>query len=418
MASQATLLTLDVDYYITYAQQGGAAKFDTLFLADRASFPTGPLAKSFWSVSAFEPVTLFSAITARTKHPRVSDNEPTHVAHQLASLDHISRGRAGWNVGTTVGPGSRNLGVPVEETRDSVARYARAKSLLNAVTTLFDSFEDDALLRGKKSGVYVDLEKVHTPDINDGLYRINQPLRVERPIQGYPVIAQTGTSAEGIAFGGSSADLIYCANYSIEDGQKAFRALKDAAAAAGRNPDHLIILTGVAVIWGPTQEEAESRLQEVCSLWPIDIAVQNLGVDFGSNVDFDAPFHEEYAVGSSIKSGMSSKGRAAAIASFARANSLTVWQTPERCSIRLGHRPLVGTTQSIADGLQAWLEADATDGCAIIQPRLIDGLREFDEHVVLELVRRGLFRAEYEGRTLRENLGVPRPVKRSARKGK
>ncbi|KAF0316039.1 xenobiotic monooxygenase subunit family [Colletotrichum asianum] len=353
--------SLDVEYYISYAQLAESAKFDTLFLADGASFPTGDLAKHLWSVSDFEPATLFSAIAARTKHiglvytASVSDNEPTHVARQLASLDHISQGRAGWNVVTTPGPGSANLGVPAEETKDSAAK-------------------------------------------------INQPLKVERPIQGHPVIAQAGTSAEGIAFGGSTADLIYCANYSISDGQKTYRALKDAAKAAGRNPDHLVILTGMAVIWGATQEEAEKKLQEVTSLWPIQVAVKNLGIDFG-DIDIDSPFPESW-------SATFSQGRSAAIASFAKANNLTMRQTAERCSIGLGHRPLVGTTQSIADDLQAWLEQDATDGFAVIQPRLIDGLREFSEHVIPELVKRGLFREEYEGRTLRENLGAPRPVNR------
>ncbi|KAL5333844.1 luciferase-like domain-containing protein [Aspergillus crustosus] len=278
--------SLDVDYYIEYAQLAEQAKFDTLFLADGASFPGGPLSKSFWSVSAFEPATLFSAIAARTEHiglvytASVSDNEPTHIARQIASLDHISHGRAGWNVVTTLGPGSQNLGVPSSEATDSAAKYARAKAFLNAVTTLWDSFEDDALMRDKKSGVFVDLDKVHTPAIDDGLYRINQPLRVERPIQGYPVIAQAGTSPEGIEFGGASADLIYCANYSIEDGQRTVRVLKNAGSAAGRNSDHLIILTGVAIVWGETQEEAERRLHEVSSLWPIETAVQNLGIDF------------------------------------------------------------------------------------------------------------------------------------------
>ncbi|KAF4120789.1 monooxygenase [Geosmithia morbida] len=409
--------SLDVDYYIEYAQVAEKAKFDTLFLADGASFPNGPLAKHYWSVSGFEPATLFSAIAARTERiglvytASVSDNEPTHVARQLASLDHISHGRAGWNVVTTLGPGSKNLGVPLEESYDSVAKYGRARSFLHAVETLWDSFEDDALIRDKKSGIFVDLDKVHAPDIDDGLYRVDQPLRVERPVQGYPVIAQAGTSPEGIAFGGSSADLIYCANYSIQDGQETLRALKSAAVEAGRNPDHLIILTGVAVVWGETEEEAERKLREVSSLWPIEVAVQNLGINFG-DADLDSPFPDEYSVGSKSKPGLGSTGRAAAIASFARSNSLTIRQTAERCSIGLGHRPLIGTTQSIADDLQAWLEAGATDGFAVIQPLLIDGLRDFSTHVIPELVRRGLFRSEYEGTSLRENLGIPRPVNR------
>lgn len=399
--------SLDVNYYIEYAQLAEKAKFDTLFLADGAGFPSGPLAKSLWSVSVFEPVTLFSAIAARTNKigliytASVSDNEPTLLARQLASLDHISAGRAGWNVVTTLGPGSSNHGILPEEAKDSTAKYARAKFFLETVKTLWDSFEDDALLRDKKTGVYVDLEKIHWPQI-DGLYKVSQPLKIERPVQGYPVVAQAGTSAEGIAFGGSTADVIYCANYSIEDGQKTYRALKDAAVSAGRNPDHLTILTGAAIIWGETQEEAEAKLAEATALWPIEVAIQNLAIDF-HDADIDAPFPEDWTA-------TFSQGRSAAIVSFARKTNLTIRQTAERCSVGLGHRPLVGTTKSIADDLQAWVEAGATDGFAIIQPLLLAGLRDFTTHVVPELVRRGLFRSEYEGNTLREHLGSPRPV--------
>ncbi|EXJ81274.1 hypothetical protein A1O3_07564 [Capronia epimyces CBS 606.96] len=408
--------SLDVDYYIEYAQLAEKAKFDTLFLADGASLHLEDVEKHYWSISTFEPVTLFSAIAARTKHiglvytASVTDNEPTHVARQLASLDHISHGRAGWNVVTTPGPGTDNLGISKQETFDSAAKYKRARSFLNIVRALCDSFEEDALVRDKKTGIYADLSKIHPLHVDDGLYKIDSPLRIERPPQGHPVIAQAGTSPEGVAFGGSSADLIYCANYSIKDGQETFRKLKAAAVAAGRKPEHLVILTGVAVIWGPTQEVAERRLKELTELWPIEAAVQNLGIDFGA-ANLDDPFPDHYDIG-----GIRSSGRAAAIASFARDNKLTIRQTAERCSIGLGHRPLVGTTQSIADDLQAWLEAEATDGFAVIQPRLIDGLRDFTEHIVPELVRRGLFRTEYEGKTLRENLGIPKPENIYSRK--
>ncbi len=407
--------SLDIDYYISYAQIAEAAKFDTLFLADGAGWKIDDVTKRFWSVSAFEPVTLFSAIAARTQHiglvytSSVSDNEPNLMARQLASLDHISRGRAGWNVVTTPGPGSQNLGVPKEEERDSVAKYRRAGLFVEVVKRLWDTFEEDALLRDKESGIYVDLEKVHAPNIDNGLYKAELPLRVERPLQGYPVIAQAGTSVEGMTFGGSVADIIYCANYSIEDGQKTYRQYKSHTVAAGRKPEELVILTGVAVVWGETQEEAERKLQEVSSLWPIDVAVHNLGMGFKvDEVDLDAPFPRDYAT-AGVAGGLRSTGRAAAIASFAIANNLTLRQTAERCSVGLGHRPLVGTTQSIADDLQAWVEAGATDGFAVIQPLIIDGLRDFSEHIIPELVRRGLFRSEYEGKTLRENLGVPRP---------
>jgi len=406
--------SLDINYYIDYAQLAEKYKFDTLFLADNAGFPVkgDPLAKHYWSVSTFEPATMFSAIAARTERiglvytASVSDNEPNNLARQLASLDHISGGRAGWNIVTTQGPAAKNMQVPSDEAGE--AKYRRARAFYDVTAALWDSFEDDALLRDKESGIYVDLDKVHAPRIDNGYYVAEQPLRVERPIQGYPVIAQAGTSPEGMAFGGAVADLIYCANYSIADGQKTYRAITANAIAAGRHPDDVKVLTGAAVIWGETQAEAERKLNEVSRLWPIEVALQNLGIDF-EGADIDGPFPETY------RSTMS-KGRAAAIANFARSNGLTIRETAERCSIGLGHRPLVGTTQSIADDFEAWLDAGATDGFAVIQPWVIHGLRDFCEHVVPELQRRGLFRREYEGRTLREHLGVKRPENQHVRR--
>lgn len=399
--------SLNVDYFIEYAQLAEKAKFDTLFLADGASLKVSDVTKYFWSVSGFEPATLFAAIAARTDRigliytASVSDTEPNNLARQLASLDHISHGRIGWNLVTTQGPAAVNLGIPKEEAQDSAGKYARAKAYLEVVKALWDSFEDDALLRNKESGIYVDLNKLHAPNIDNGYYKAVMPLKVERPIQGYPIIAQAGTSPEGMAFGGSTADVIYCANYSIADGQETYRTLKRHTAAAGKDPDHLVILTGVAVIWGETQEEAERKLREVTSLWPIEAAITNLAIDF-NGADIDGPFPEDYKA-------LFSQGRSAAIASFARSNDLTIRQTAERCSVGLGHRPLVGTTQSIADDLQAWLDAEATDGFAVIQPLLLNGLRDFTTHVIPELVKRGLFREEYKAETLRGNLGIPRP---------
>lgn len=405
--------SLDIDYYIEYAQLAEKHKFDTLFLADSAGFPVkgDPLARHYWSVSTFEPATLFSAIAARTDRigliytASVSDNEPNNLARQLASLDHISHGRAGWNVVTTQGPAARNLNVPKDESGPD--KYRRARAFYEVVTALWDSFEDDALVRDKTSGVYIDFDKLHPPQIDNGYYKADQALRVERPIQGYPVIAQAGTSADGMAFGGSTADLIYCANYSITDGQKTYRTIKNHTVAAGRRPEDIVVMTGVAVIWGETQEEAERKLREVSSLWPIEVAIQNLGIDFG-DADIDGPFPDHYI-------STHSSGRAAAIASFARANGLTIRQTAERCSVGLGHRPLVGTTQSIADDLEAWLEAGATDGFAVIQPLLINGLRDFTTHIVPELVRRDLFRSDYAGKTLRDHLGLRRPENQNLR---
>lgn len=187
--------SLDIDYFIDYAQLAESAGIETLFLADGASFPgtRDPEIAGYWSVSTFEPVTLMAALATRTSHigliytASVTDNEPTHLARQLASLEHISHGRAGWNVVTTPGPGSANLGITAPE--EGEEKYARARAFLEVTETLFDSFEDDALPRDKGTGIYVDLSKVHVPAIDNGYYRADQPLRVERSPQGRPVLA-------------------------------------------------------------------------------------------------------------------------------------------------------------------------------------------------------------------------------------
>lgn len=399
--------SLDIEYFIEYAQLAESAGIETLFLADGASFPQGPreVTETLWSVSSFEPVSLMAAIAARTKSigliytASVADNEPTHLARQLVSLDHVSHGRIGWNVVTTPGPGSWNLGIRTPDGADT--KYKRARAFLDTVNTLADSFEDDALVRDKGRGVYVDLDKVHAPDIDNGYYRATQPLKVERSPQGRPVIAQAGTSPDGIAFGAETADVIYCANYSIEAGKRTFNAIKDHARSVGRRPEDIVILTGAAVVWGETQEEAEAKLDQIASLWPIEVAMANMGIDFPGH-DLDDPFPEDYVP-------RFSRGRSEAIAHHALSNGLTIRQAAHRVSVGLGHRPVVGTTKSIADDFEAWLDAEATDGFALIQPRLIHGLRDVVEHVIPELKRRGIFRGEYVGPTLRENLGVRRP---------
>jgi FMN-dependent oxidoreductase (nitrilotriacetate monooxygenase family) len=399
--------SLDIEYFIDYAKLAESGGIETLFLADGASFPQGPreVTETLWSVSSFEPVSLMAAIAARTDHigliytASVSDNEPTHLARQLVSLDHISHGRIGWNVVTTPGPGSWNLGLETPD--DSDTKYQRARAFLDTVNTLADSFEDDALVRDKARGVYADLDKVHAPAIDNSYYRATQPLKVERSPQGRPVIAQAGTSTEGLQFGAETADVIYCANYSIDAGKQTWSAIKNHAVAVGRRPEDIVILTGAAVVWGETQEEAEAKLDQVASLWPIEVAMANMGIDFPGH-DLDDLFPEDYVP-------RFSKGRSNAIAHHAISNGLTIRQAAHRVSVGLGHRPVVGTTKSIADDFEAWLDAEATDGFALIQPRLIHGLRDVVEHIIPELKRRGLYRAAYPEKTLRGNLGLKRP---------
>ncbi|MET3927879.1 LLM class flavin-dependent oxidoreductase [Devosia sp. 2618] len=401
---------LDINYYIEFAQLAERGRLDALFLYDGAGLriDNPEITQRVWSVSAFEPVTLLSAIATHTQHigliytASVSDNEPSVLARQSASLDHVSKGRAGWNIVTTPGPGATNFGIPADEDHDE--RYVRAREFYDVVSGLWDSFEDDALVRDKESGIFTDLSKVHKLNHHGKYYTSKGPLRVERPPQGHPVIAQAGSSGVGLDFGTAVADALFSVNLSIQAGRSYFKDVKARAVAHGRNPEDVKIISGVGIVWGETQEDAERRFDEITALWPLEVALGNLGMKL-DKYDLDGPFPDAPEVGFS-------QGKSQAIINYAQEQGWTVRQTAYRLAASLGHRILVGTTQSIADDFETWLNTDATDGFVLIFPHAKKGLEQFVDNVVPELQRRGLFRTEYEGKTLRENLGLPRPQNR------
>ncbi len=405
----------DIDYYIEYAKTAEAGLFDTVFVPDTSNVGTWApqVLETMWSVRRFEPLTLMTAVATHTKHIgltstiSVSDHEPTVLARQLASLDHISRGRAGWNIVTTPGAGSGNLRLPENETHDG--RYDRAREFYEVVSALWDTWEDDAFLVDKARGVYVDTDRFHRLDHDGPFYRVkNGALITARPPQGRPLIVQAGGSPKGRDFGAQVADAIFCSNLSL-DQARAFRTdMRHRAALAGRDPDLLKILSGTGVIWGRTKAEAEDKFAEICALHPIDVAVANLLIDF-TGFDLDDPFPE-------VTDAMcqSTTARAKVIGSYARSQGWTIRQAAQNLTATMTHRVVLGDTASIADQLQEWFEGGGVDGFVIMSPYLLGGLRDFVAHVVPELQRRGLYRTEYEGSTLRDSLGLPRPANRYA----
>ncbi|MFB9948695.1 LLM class flavin-dependent oxidoreductase [Rhizobium puerariae] len=400
----------DIDYYIRYGQVAEEGLIDALFLADGATFPAGPdeVVQRLSSVSLFEPATLMTAIAAHTSHVGLiytassSDNEPSALARQVASLDHISKGRAGWNLVTSYGPGSHHLGLPPDE---RATRYDRAEEFYEVVTGLWDSFEDDAFIYDKERGIYFDTKKLHRLNHSGKYYTTPGPLKVARPIQGYPVIAQAGASEAGRNLGARTADVIFCNNLSIEDAKAFYKDIKARARSFGRDPDDVKILTGCGVVWGETDEIANARLDEISALFPVEVAVANLQLGLDKH-DPDQPFPRD------LPPAAFSLGHQNAITAFAIRNNLTIRQTALRLAAANKHRSIAGTARSIADNFQEWLEADACDGIVLMSPYLIEGLSDFVRHVVPELQRRGIYRQAYEGRTLRENLGLKRPENR------
>ena len=394
-----------------FAQTLERGRFDAFFMADHLAvlnMPMDALMRSSTPTS-FEPMTLLPALAAVTEHlgliatGSTTYDQPYHVARRFSSLDHISNGRAGWNVVTTSNPqASMNFGM--DEQPEHGDRYARAREFFDVVTGLWDSWADDAFIRDVENGIFFDPEKMHVLD-HDGEYlKVRGPLNIARPIQGYPVIVQAGASDAGRQLAAETAEAVFCSHSNLEAGQAFYKDVKSRAEAAGRNPDHLVILPACFVVVGNSVEEAKEKRALLDSLVHYDSAVASLSIVLGtdaSKFDPDGPLPEI------PESNASKSARDRAIA-LAENEGLTVRQLAQRLGGFSG-AAMVGTPETIADQMEEWLTQDGSDGFNVMFPYLPEGLDDFVDRVVPLLQERGIFRTDYEGTTLRENLGLPRP---------
>ncbi|WP_324743070.1 LLM class flavin-dependent oxidoreductase [Tsuneonella sp. CC-YZS046] len=412
-------MALDIDYYRAVTKVSEDAKFDAVFLADSYSgdYPIAhPEARArLPGVSVFEPLSLMSVLSAHSEKigliytAGTTYEEPYMVARALASLDHLSKGRAGWNLVTTKNPKtSANFGK--DEHMLHGERYRRAAEFLDVVKGLWDSFEDDAFVLDKEAGIYFDIEKSHTLDHQGEFFSVAGPLRIARPPQGHPVVSQAGSSESGRDLGARTADIIFTAHQTLEDGQDFYRDVKQRAAAAGRDPSEVLILPGASVIWGETDEIAWQRHEEMQALIHPDVGLRTLesicGVDL-SGYPLDGPLPD-------LPETNESKSQQQVAVNLARREGLTIRQLYLRVANSYRHHVIVGSTRTIADDLEQWFTEGAADGFVLFAPYMLKGFTEFATHVVPELQRRGLFRKEYEGSTLREHLGLARPANRYA----
>jgi FMN-dependent oxidoreductase (nitrilotriacetate monooxygenase family) len=272
---------------------------------------------------------------------------------------------------------------------------------------LWDSFADDAFPRDVESGIYLDPEKMHVLNHKGKYLSVRGPLNIARPIQGWPVIIQAGASEAGRQLAAETAEAVFTAQSSLPVGQAFYRDVKARAEKAGRSRDHIKILPGCFVIVGDSVEEAKAKRAKLDSLVHYANAIGSLSIALGhdaSKFDPDGPLPEI------PESNASQSGRQRAI-DLARRENLTVRQLAQRLGGFSG-LAMVGTPKTIADEMQEWLETEGSDGFTIQLPYLPEGLDDFVDRVVPELQRRGIFRREYEGKTLRENLGLPRPKNR------
>ena len=402
--------------YVALAKEAERGLFDAYFLADglAVSFGAGQEGGEA-KVAGFEPVTLFSALAPLTQHlgfiatASTTFEEPYNTARKFASLDLISKGRAGWNVVTTSAlAAAYNFNFSTQPTH--AQRYRRAAEHVEVVKKLWDSFEDDAFIHDKQAGIFYDKTKVHNTDHVGEFFNVKGPLNVSRSPQGHPVIVQAGQSEEGRELAAATAEVIFTSHQHLHVAQAFYRDVKSRARAQGRDPAHVLVMPGIAPFVGRTEEEAHEKYNALTRLIREEDGIALVNALTGAafvhgQIDLDQPLPP-------LASTEGNKSRLKLIREIADERNFTVRELYQWIATARGHCTLVGTPSQIADTLQVWFEQEGADGFNILPPWLPDGLTDFIDLVIPELQRRGLFRTAYEGQTLRENLGLPFPQNR------
>lgn len=405
--------SVDLAHYVNLARVAERGTFDSLFLAD------GPVL--FNSVGqrpsgALEPITLLTALATATEHigliatASTSYNSPYNLARRFASLDHLSGGRAGWNIVTTAGAeAARNFGLDDEPAH--ATRYERAAEFLDVALKLWDSWEDDLVVADKAAGVWGDERKIHPPRHKGRYFSVEGALNVPRTPQGYPLLVQAGSSEDGKRFAARYAEAVFTAQQTLRDAQDFYADLKARTAQAGRDPGHIKILPGIVPVIGSTEAEArghEQVLEEhIVYEHGLDRLEHLLHLPPGT-LDLDARLPAELPPENAIEG---AKSRYTLVVELARREWLTVRELIGRLGGGRGHLTFAGTPEQVADAIEDWFSLGAADGFNIMPAVLPSGLELFVEQVVPILRARGLLRGEYGPRvTLRERYGLPRPA--------
>lgn len=415
---------MDFQGYAHITQVAEAAKFDCIFFQDTVgvsgsrALARGERARAKLSRTVkLEPTATLAALAMVTERiglvatATTTYNEPYNIARRFMSIDHISDGRAGWNLVTSqIEDESENFGFG--QHMPHAERYERAAEFYEVVTGLWDSWEDGGLLRDKQSGVYMDRDKVHFLDHVGKHFKVKGPLNITRSAQGWPVIAQAGSSEAGRELAARTADVVFTAQTRIDEAKAFYADIKRRAAKYGRGPDDIKIMPGLTPVLGRTMEEARANYEELQSLMPDDVALLSLshisgGLDL-TKYPLDGPLPE-------LPPSNAAKARQALIVKTARENNMTLRQIARHTAAGTGHRVLVGTAEYMADEIETWLEEEAADGFNVVCNHYPKPFEDFCAEVVPELQKRGIFRTEYEGKTLRENLGLKIPENRYSR---
>ncbi|MBF6467552.1 LLM class flavin-dependent oxidoreductase [Nocardia beijingensis] len=409
----------DVAYYQEIGRTAEAAKLDAVFFADGPALRTEVKHNA---ASGLEPITLLTAIATATTHlgliatASTTYYEPYNLARLFSTLDHISGGRAGWNIVTTgTDLAAANFGLA--EHPGHAERYARAREFVDAVLALWDSWEDDAIVLDRAAGVYADPEKIHRIDFEGEHLRVRGPFNAPRTPQGHPVLVQAGSSNDGRAFAGKYAEAIFTAHQRLSDAQAFYADIKARARGFGRDPEHVKILPGISPFIADTEAAAKKLEREFNELTVPEYGLIQLegiaGISL-RHLPLDEPIPVELFAdaGDVTDNGQS---RLQVVAGIVQRERPTVRGLLHRLAGARGHRVFAGTPEQVADTIEEWFRNGAADGFNVMPPYYPGGLEVFAETVVPILQERGLFRTEYTGTTLRDHFGLPRPDSRFAR---
>jgi len=411
--------TLKFEHYRRSALAAERGKCDLLFFADgigirERDVPRGSLARSGYEIVEMEPMTLLPALAVVTERiglvttASTTYNEPFHIARKFATLDLISNGRAGWNVVTSWSEAeAKNFNR--EQHVDYDTRYARAAEFVEVVKGLWDSWEEDAFPLDKQSGQFFDEAKMHRLDHKGTFFSVRGPLNVGRLPQVHPIVVQAGASEQGRELAAATADIVYAVHPSLQLAQAFYADLKRRLPKYGRHADDLKILPALRPVVGRTSEEARAKFDQLQRLLDPLVGLARLSQTFGdlSGFPIDGPVPLDELGPAELRS-----ISAQLLARVQRQNP-TIRELYQEVA-GMGGFCLIGTAGYIADVMQEWFANEACDGFNITPTHLPGGCEDFVEMVTPELQRRGLFRKEYQGRTLRENLGLRRPVNRYA----
>ncbi len=408
---------MNLEQMIEIAQTAERGLFDMLFISDGngvagMEWPELCEANALTGKPAvFEPVTVLSAIAMHTRRigllatATTTYEEPFTLARKFASLDHISKGRACWNV-VTGSNASDSLNFGKDEHLARYDRYERAKEFVEVCKGLWDSWAEDAFPQDKARGKYIDLNRVHTLNHKGKHFRVRGPLNAARPPQGYPVLFSAGQSEPGRELAAALSDCMFCATPTKKQAEAFYKDMKSRLAKYGRAPDEMKIMPGCVVYVGRTEAEAEAMFQEQQALIDPVVGVRHLSHYVNMDLTgfgLDEPFPEL------TPDGIGGSSRRYAISEVARRESLTIRQTYERFLPSFGHPVMKGDGKQVADMMEDWYRAGICDGFNVHVGYQPDGLTNFVDYVVPELQRRGLYRTSYPGSTLRDVVGLKRP---------